>query len=86
MTAAPNLDLDAILDGRTPRPKTLRMVLPRDVQAARTAEIKLRNGLAFNMARQAIVLLHRDDYLALLTQAKAKVNAERGPLPGDEAS
>jgi hypothetical protein len=77
-------DLEAILgQGRHSNDKPLRR-LPPDVAKARSIEIRRRWTIARNLAQTALRRLHYDDYRALVEQAAAKVDAERGPLPGDE--
>lgn len=53
----------------------------RGISPARRAEKNRRTGMARAMAEAALVRLHRSDYDELLRQARAKIDAERGPLP-----
>ena len=55
-----------------------------DVAKARRREQSRRAAAAQGLARTALTKLHPDDYAALYRQAVNKVNADRGPLPGDE--
>lgn len=74
---APNLDDLIGGDGRASR-------LSAAERAARQKEVMRRNNVATGLARKALVRLHNEDYRSLWAQAKAKVDAEFGPLPGDE--
>jgi hypothetical protein len=62
----------------------LELKRPPEVVKARVAEQRRRRSKAFGMASVAMSRLHPEDYKALLAQARAAVDAERGPLPGDE--
>jgi hypothetical protein len=85
MSDAPNLD--ALL-GENPRRRGAGPA-PRwspEVTAARRAEQMRRAVEVERLAKMALARLHPDEYDALHKQAKARVLAERGPLPGDEVS
>jgi hypothetical protein len=77
-------DLDSLMAGRLGRGYA-RREFPPEVSAARGVEQRRRSSAAQNMALTALSRLHRDDFRSLYRQAVAKINAERGPLPGDEA-
>ena len=80
----PKLDLAAILGNRA-KPATGR---PRsftpEVSAARKKEATRRLTRARTLAYMALVDVYRDEFDELLAQAKAAVEDESGPLPGDE--
>jgi excisionase family DNA binding protein len=77
------LVLLADLDGWTHRGKR---PLPDDVRVARKIEKNRRQATAQSRALHATARLHHDEYLALWRQYRAEINAERGPLPGDEVA
>lgn len=74
-------NLDELLAGNTPANKARD--LPLEVARKRNAELSKRNAAARYMAIKALTVLHRDDYQSLMSQARAKVDSDRGPLPGD---
>lgn len=51
---------------------------------ARKKERNGRAGVAQSRALRMLAKAHPDDYRTLYEAAKAEVDAERGPLPGDE--
>lgn len=76
-----NLD-DLLVAGK---PRVTKLVnLPSDVRQAREAEQRRRAAAAFDLAGRALRALHPADFRDLHEQAKAKVLAESGPLPGDD--
>lgn len=54
-----------------------------EVAEARRLEQNRRSAKAQDLAHIALAKLHHDDHIALYRQALDKINAERGPLPGD---
>jgi hypothetical protein len=81
-------ELDAALG-----PNVLRRVgRPRpqqfapEVAAARHKEQNLRSSRAQNMARAALVRLHREQFNQLRARALERIYADCGPLPGDEVA
>jgi hypothetical protein len=75
-TTTPDLDLDAILAAKPMQPRPGRSPLT----AEQRAEQARRASAAGNMAVAAMRRLHPDEFSALYQQAKAKIDAERGPL------
>jgi hypothetical protein len=73
-------DLDALLGGR---PRNGGGQFSPEVAAARKAEQCRRHAAARGLAKQALAVMHPDDFQMLLNQAKERVWTERGPLPGD---
>jgi hypothetical protein len=55
-----------------------------EVRLARIREQRARAGTAQSRAKTALTKLHAEDYRSLWRQAVLEVDAERGPLPGDE--
>lgn len=77
-------DLDALLAEDRRRPAARQpQGLPPEIATARSAEVRRRWTIARNMAQTALRRLHHDDYRALTEQARKRVEAEYGPLPGD---
>ncbi|HXH34412.1 MAG TPA: hypothetical protein VNJ54_08380 [Plantibacter sp.] len=75
----PNLqDLLGLVSSR------LRRGLDKETQQQRSKERTNRGATAASKATTALRRLHPDDYRSLYQQASEMVNAERGPLPGDE--
>lgn len=56
-----------------------------EVEEARRQEQRSRNGTASARAKSALLQAFPDEYRTLYEAAKAEINAERGPLPGDDA-
>lgn len=77
-------DLNALIGERTPGRRGRPVVFPPDVASARHAEQMRRGSRAQRLAFQALAKLHPDDYRSLYEQAKVVIEAERGPLPGDD--
>jgi len=85
MSDTPNLE--ALLGDNPQRRKTgAPNRWSPEVTAARRAEQMRRAVEVERLAKMALARLHPDEYDALHKQAKARVLAERGPLPGDEVS
>jgi hypothetical protein len=78
------VNLEEALAG-TPRRDSRRRLSP-EVAARRRREKSRRHSEAGNLARKALVIIHRDEFDSFFKQALDKVYAECGPLPGDEAS
>jgi hypothetical protein len=77
-------DLDALL-GKRRGALDRTSHLPDEVRVARRAEKANRANAASALVQTALRRLHPEDYAALYEQAKARIAAERGPLPGDES-
>jgi hypothetical protein len=56
-----------------------------ETAAARQKEQADRSANAKVRARAALAAAYPDDWRTLYLAAKAEINAERGPLPGDAA-
>jgi hypothetical protein len=54
-----------------------------EVARDRQREQSRRTNMALARARATLTERHRDEYLALLAEAREAVYAECGPLPGD---
>lgn len=78
------LDLDALVALPPGRRRGRPATFTPDVAKARHAETVRRLNAARALALKALTRLHPNDFRALCEQARAKINAERGPLPGDE--
>jgi hypothetical protein len=63
-----------------------RRIFPPDVVAVRTTEYMARYNRAAGRARQQLAARYHDEFVGLRTVALAEINAERGPLPGDEVA
>lgn len=84
MAAKTAPSLDDLLDGTyAPRRRVAGPILDAATRTKRQAELTRRQNSARYLAFKALAALHADDYDALFEQAKAKVSAESGPLPGD---
>lgn len=59
---------------------------PSDVAAARRLESGRRAASAQGRARGELTKRHPDEYHELFRKFRAEIEAERGPLPGDEAA
>lgn len=57
--------------------------LSDEVRQSRIREQKRRAGMAQSRAKTALTKLHADDFRSLYAQAVLEVDAECGPLPGD---
>jgi hypothetical protein len=80
------LDLEQILASKVKRYRARPVEgLDRATLDARRQERTSRTNQAKHMAHVALRHLHPDEYAELFQQAKAKVDRERGPLPGDES-
>jgi hypothetical protein len=63
-----------------------RTPLEVELAAARHLEQRFRAAHAGNHARRELADRHRDEYRTLYQAFRVRVDAERGPLPGDEPS
>jgi hypothetical protein len=70
---------DVRLTGKPGRPPQFTP----EVAEARQKEQSRRGSAAQSLAFMALRRLHSKDYRSLYQQAKVKVDAESGPLPGD---
>lgn len=61
-------------------------LFPPKVAKERSEERSRRTASAQFRATKALRRLHADDWRSLYLQALAQLDAERGPLPGDEAA
>lgn len=77
------INLDELLDTKTPRKNGSEQQYPKTIRMARRKEKAFRSNKAVYLATQALKRAHPGDWTSLLEQAHAKVNTERGPLPGD---
>lgn len=77
-------DILAYLDAPPPvRGPLIRR--PPAVAAARAKEQRNRSAEARSRTERALRRAYPDEYDALYAEAKRRVDAERGPLPGDES-
>lgn len=81
MKTKPNLD--DLLEEESSHVYHSHLDLPPDVAEARRKEQVRRASRAQYLTAKAMRRLHREDWLALMAQARTKVDAECGPLPGD---
>lgn len=72
------LDYDAL------RKVARRRRFSAEIAKARQAEQARRYQTAYRRALRALVKVYPDDFEHLYRAARAEVDAERGPLPGDE--
>lgn len=82
MNDVPNLE-ELLAAGRASTNGRAQPFSP-EIAKARKLEQRTRTAMAVSLAAQALRRLHPDDHRSLYEQALAKVNAKRGPLPGDE--
>lgn len=75
-----NINLDDLIVGRSANGGRFGKV----IAAKRRQEQSFRANRIRYLAEAALKRLHADDYAELMRQATDKVNAERGPLPGDD--
>lgn len=78
-------DLDELLPEGAPMHRRSRESrFSPEVARARHKESTWRATNARRLAAEALRRLHPDDYESLTVQARARIDAQRGPLPGDE--
>ena len=64
--------------------RRMRGLLPKPLVKARRDEGRRRRGAARERAFQSLRDAHRDEYDALMVRHLSDINAEAGPLPGDD--